>query len=183
MHLGSLSTARDSRAMYGPFRSGSSLGSDRSHSSVRASVYIHDLADMDEALLNSGPSASPSGIEELDARVRSRQPAANTLSKSELNRKISTSPARSNAEWGAIFQQKARAAEVAGKFSRGTSLETGGKTWISPRYSPAVAAAVTAKRSGAESVIAVRSMGSTENSPDPALVGKLFFPTRMNFIQ
>lgn len=52
--LGSISRAADSRRTYGfgPFRPGSNRGSDRSHTSLSTSVFIHDLRAMDEAILN-----------------------------------------------------------------------------------------------------------------------------------
>lgn len=55
--LGSFSGASDSRLWNGFNPVGSSLGLERSHSSARAHVYIHDFAAMDEALLQSGTAA------------------------------------------------------------------------------------------------------------------------------
>jgi hypothetical protein len=52
--LGSMSSAGDSRSQYGFNPFGSSIGGYRNHSSAHATVYIHDFAAMDEALLNSG---------------------------------------------------------------------------------------------------------------------------------
>lgn len=61
--LGGVSSAQSARSSYGPLRSGTSTGLSRSASSMSASVYIHDLRAMDEALLNSVPdSPSPSAI-------------------------------------------------------------------------------------------------------------------------
>jgi hypothetical protein len=54
IHLGSVSRAAEGRttAGFGPFRSGSGYGRDVSHSGMSASVYIHDLREMDAAVLN-----------------------------------------------------------------------------------------------------------------------------------
>lgn len=61
--LGGVGSAQSGRSSYGPLRSGSSIGSSQSASSMSTSVYIHDLRAMDEALLNSVPdSPTPSAI-------------------------------------------------------------------------------------------------------------------------
>jgi len=52
--LGGVSSSRTSTNQYGPFRSGSSIGSGLSHSSVNTSVYIHDFQLMDKILLAEG---------------------------------------------------------------------------------------------------------------------------------
>lgn len=51
MMLGGIDRAASARSSYGPAWRGSSLGVERSSSSVSAHVFIHDLRDMDEALL------------------------------------------------------------------------------------------------------------------------------------
>lgn len=57
--LGSVSGARDSRTWNGFSPVGSSLGLDRNYSSARATVYIHDFAAMDEALLAEAAELRP----------------------------------------------------------------------------------------------------------------------------
>lgn len=54
--LGGMKTARSSRSSYGFSPFGSTLGLERSGSTMSVSVYIHDFAAMDEYLLNQ---ASP----------------------------------------------------------------------------------------------------------------------------
>lgn len=57
--LGGISSARDARTWNGFGLPGSSLGLERSHSSVSASVSIHDFAAMDEALLREAAARNP----------------------------------------------------------------------------------------------------------------------------
>ncbi len=52
--LGGVSRAADARTTAGFLPWGSSIGNERSHSSARVHVYIHDLEAMDQALLNAG---------------------------------------------------------------------------------------------------------------------------------
>ena len=99
--LGGVSSAQSARSSYGPLRSGTSTGLSRSASSMSASVYIHDLRAMDEALLNSVPdSPSPSAI-----RGGNRMPPA------EAARTEVASPA----EKALKFERLAKQAEAAGK--------------------------------------------------------------------
>ena len=101
--LGGVNSAQSAGSSYGPLRSGSSIGLSRSASSMSASVYIHDLRAMDEALLNSVPdSPSPSAI-----RGGSRMPPA------EAARVDASSPA----EKALKFERLAKQAEAAGKSS------------------------------------------------------------------
>lgn len=55
VYLGGVKRAADSRSQYGfgPLRAGSSIGSERSASSLSAHVYIHDFDEMDRMLLNT----------------------------------------------------------------------------------------------------------------------------------
>ena len=99
--LGGVSSAESARSNYGPLRSGTSTGLSRSASSMSASVYIHDLRAMDEALLNSVPdSPSPSAI-----RGPSRVPSDETV-RGEV-----VSPA----EKATKFERLAKQAEAAEK--------------------------------------------------------------------
>jgi hypothetical protein len=76
--LGSMSGAGDfrSRSGFSPF--GSSVGGYRNHSSANATVYIHDFAAMDEALLaqpvatrlTERPQQRPVVVDPLVARAR-----------------------------------------------------------------------------------------------------------------
>ncbi|MFQ5732389.1 MAG: hypothetical protein ACE5KM_10610 [Planctomycetaceae bacterium] len=50
-YLGSVARAGEGRKSFGPFQRGSSVGLFREHSGVSASVYIHDLREMDQRLL------------------------------------------------------------------------------------------------------------------------------------
>jgi hypothetical protein len=61
IHLGSVSRAAAGRrtAGFGPFRSGFGYGRDVSHSGVSASVYIHDLREMDAAALRQAAAMQP----------------------------------------------------------------------------------------------------------------------------
>lgn len=51
IQIGRVNGARTARGTAGPFRSGTSTGFDRNASQVTASVWIHDFASMDRALL------------------------------------------------------------------------------------------------------------------------------------
>lgn len=70
--LGGVSSSRTSTNQYGPFRSGSSIGSGLSHSSVSTSVYIHDFQLMDKILLAEGKRRlqSPLVKRSTDSRVQ-----------------------------------------------------------------------------------------------------------------
>jgi hypothetical protein len=68
--LGGVGSAQSSRSSFGRGRPGSSVGMSRSSSSMSASVYIHDLRAMDEAILNSVPD-SPSSSNSRSSSMRS----------------------------------------------------------------------------------------------------------------
>lgn len=71
-HLGSLSTGRDFDARFGPFPAGRVCIRERTHSDLSASVFIHDLAEMDSLILNRPDSAPPLSFEESEAESRRR---------------------------------------------------------------------------------------------------------------
>ncbi len=56
MHLGSVNSARSGRVTTGPFRNGSSFGQELTGSSLSVGVRIHDLREMDEAILAGAPA-------------------------------------------------------------------------------------------------------------------------------
>lgn len=56
--LGGVSRAGASRSSYGPFRSGTSSGFFRQNAAASTKAWIHDLASMDERLLQSRSSKS-----------------------------------------------------------------------------------------------------------------------------
>jgi len=68
--LGGVNSAATGRTVNGPFPSGTASGREAQGSSMRASVYIHDLRAMDEALLASAPSAAPGNDWEQKLAVR-----------------------------------------------------------------------------------------------------------------
>lgn len=74
MHLGSVNSARSGRVTTGPFRSGSSMGLDRTGSSMSVGVSIHDLHELDEAILAQGQNAMmDAGLEPHAARLAARR--------------------------------------------------------------------------------------------------------------
>jgi hypothetical protein len=103
--LGGVNSAQSGRSQSGPFRSGPTVGSSRQATSISATVYIHDLQAMDEALLNSGPSDSEG--DRSSVRMSARRADAH-----ELTPEAPVSPAGKIAK----FEQLARKAVAAGKF-------------------------------------------------------------------
>ena len=57
--LGSISRARSSWQRHGPLGLGSSVGQERSRTTITARAWIHDLAAMDRALLAEGRQSLP----------------------------------------------------------------------------------------------------------------------------
>ncbi len=103
--LGGVSSAQSSRARYGFYQPGSSIGQSRSSNSMSVGVTIIDLRAMDEAILNSVPD-----------RPQSTSPVARhaaAIECSSANR--SQEPAReieSTADRAAKFERLARKAEA-----------------------------------------------------------------------
>ena len=85
MYLGGVSSGRSARSTYGPLRSGTSLGSEYSGSSMSVGVYIHDLRAMDEALLALGGGARPAdnAWEQRLTERRASSPASAVASRSD----------------------------------------------------------------------------------------------------
>ena len=107
-HLGSLGVASSGRVSSGRFRPGTSTGLERSASSLSVSVYIHDLLEMDEALLSQ--DASTGDVRDpWSARLNERRAA--TL------RGVAQVPGESDAPKAARYEQLARDAEVKRKMS------------------------------------------------------------------
>lgn len=99
--LGSVNSADSFRQNYGPFPSGTTRGSGLSGGSMSASVYIIDLQEMDEAILNSVPD-SPVPLTLRPRTIgNAPEPAAREV--------VST------AEKAANFERMAKQAETAGK--------------------------------------------------------------------
>ncbi|MCA8984312.1 MAG: hypothetical protein R3C12_03345 [Planctomycetaceae bacterium] len=98
-HLGSLSTGRDFDARFGPFPAGRVRLREQTHSSLSASVFIHDLAEMDSLLLNRPNSAPPFPFEESEAESRKRTAAGMTapLNPRDRNVRRSTLPVAATA--------------------------------------------------------------------------------------
>ena len=75
-HLGSVNSAAAARSWTGPFRTNTSLGLEARGSSMSAGVYIHDLREMDEALLAQARNSKTMDVwEQRLAERRSQQPA------------------------------------------------------------------------------------------------------------
>lgn len=72
--LGGVSSAQSGRTQYGPLGTGPALGLTRQSSSVSASVTIHDLRAMDEALLKSAPSVAEPNRPKADSRIANPVP-------------------------------------------------------------------------------------------------------------
>ena len=113
--LGGVSSAQSGRIQNGPIPTVTSRGFSRQATSISASVYIHDLQGMDEAILNtpSSDAANPSTTTRtraanLAARLKARRAA-------ELE-PLSAEPEDSGAK-AAKFEQLALKAEKAGKAS------------------------------------------------------------------
>lgn len=113
MHLGSVNTARSGRVTTGPFRSGSSMGLERTGSSMSAGVYIHDLHEMDEAILAQGQhSALDAGLEPHAARLAARRNAG-----VEAMPVKPASPSVDRIAQASRYEKLARDAEAKGKKS------------------------------------------------------------------
>lgn len=111
--LGGVGSAASGRTTTGPFRSGSSLGLERQSNSMSASVYIHDLRAMDEALLATGIADDAVGMADYSARLSSR---FGRLAEPRSSAKGAAPADRLDTEAEACrFEGLARAAEAKGK--------------------------------------------------------------------
>lgn len=108
MHLGGMGAASSGRTTPGPFRPGTSSGLERSASSMSASVYIHDLRAMDEALLAQGTHLSNES-DPWSARLNERRAA--------YSRGVVSIPAEDTKAKAARYEQLARDAEANRKSS------------------------------------------------------------------
>lgn len=88
-YLGGVSSFQAGRSQYGPLRSGTSMGYSAQSSSMSASVYIHDLRAMDEAILNSvGRTSDGSAmIGGNSGRISQPNPASETTASPAEKRK------------------------------------------------------------------------------------------------
>jgi hypothetical protein len=113
MHLGSVNSAASGRITTGPFRSGSSIGLERTASSMSVGVFIHDLAAMDQALLNQGRNPAANDVAPYAARLAARRGQS-----VESAGQAAIPPERpDSAGQAARFEQLARDAEARGKAS------------------------------------------------------------------
>lgn len=113
--LGSVGSASSFRQTTGPWRTGSTLGSERSQTSASAGVYIHDLRAMDEAILASSPATSPDRADFFEAQLMVRQRGPFTqLPATEMAPGSALSSAVGEAE---RFEKLARVAAAKGKDS------------------------------------------------------------------
>ena len=103
IYLGGVSSFQAGRSQYGPLRSGTSMGYSAQSSSMSASVYIHDLRAMDEAILNSVGRTSGGG--EFNAGVTGHRGQPNIASET------TASPAEKRKK----FEELALKSEAAGK--------------------------------------------------------------------
>jgi len=110
IYLGGASSAQSGRSQYGPFRSGPSSGLTRTATSMSATVSIHDLHAMDEELLNSAPSSTPSAASDVRGTAGS---IAARLAARETAKQVEVEPVDKAAQ----FEQLAKKAEEAGKAS------------------------------------------------------------------
>jgi hypothetical protein len=103
--MGGVSSAESGRSQYGPLRSGTSTGYSRQSTSISTHVYIIDLNEMDQAILNS-TSPTSGGIRsvtnELAVRPRREPMPINAASPLEKAKK---------------FEELARNSEKTGKTS------------------------------------------------------------------
>lgn len=71
--VGSVNSAAMGRVTYGPLPSGSALGLQTRSSSLSASVFIHDLQAMDEALLSAPTGLTKTNQSPWEERLAQRQ--------------------------------------------------------------------------------------------------------------
>lgn len=78
VYLGGVGSAAYGRSTAGPFRSGYGFGMQRAHSGMSVHARIHDLSEMDRALLGRPTAEPPLGNPNAEHAWRqlSRQPAA-----------------------------------------------------------------------------------------------------------
>ncbi|HUQ68600.1 MAG TPA: hypothetical protein VM165_03695 [Planctomycetaceae bacterium] len=111
-HLGSVNSARSGRVTTGPFRSGSSLGSELTGSSMSVGVFIHDLQAMDEAILAQGRGGEVADdLQPYVARLAERRNGTGEASAAKATDRTD------HIAQAARFEQLARDAEVKGKAS------------------------------------------------------------------
>jgi hypothetical protein len=110
MHLGSVNSAASGRITTGPFRSGSSIGLERTASSMSVGVFIHDLQAMDEALLNQGR-----GVNDVVSPYAARLAARRGQSVGSAGQAAAPPERPDSAAQAARFEQLARDAEAKGK--------------------------------------------------------------------
>ena len=113
--IGRVGSANSFRQSAGPFRTGSTLGGERSHTSVSSSVYIHDLRAMDEALLATAPATSRDRADFFEAQLMVRQRGPFTqLPAAEMVHGSTPATSLNEAE---RFEKLARVAAAKGKDS------------------------------------------------------------------
>lgn len=113
--VASVARAASGRKSFGlPPRVGSSLGLSRSHSSVRTSVWIHDLRAIDEAVLNAASQPAP---EPVDPRFAALRGASSSATKSRISgsESLLESSGRASHLSAERFLRLGRAAEKRGK--------------------------------------------------------------------
>ena len=151
VYMGGINRAATGRNEFGtpllpfrPFRS-TAIGTERSASSMRMSVYVHDLAAMDEELLSRPTSYRPGPLTTLQPRGGSIAGLGNTLQPRNTTHggawqpsssASPTRPAVSVAEVRAqrVGQQATRADEATGFFDRGRKAEEAGKANVAKIY-------------------------------------------------
>jgi hypothetical protein len=98
VHLGSVNAAAAGRTVVGPLPSGSSVGLQTRGSSVSATVFIHDLRAMDEALLASAPGG------ETESPWAQRLAERRGMPSAAVAAHATPSPSRAG-QWEALAQQ------------------------------------------------------------------------------
>lgn len=151
VYLGGVNRARSGRNEFGapllPFGN-RSIGLDRSATSARVSVYIHDFQAMDEYLLSRPTRAFPGGYAARGSLVDTRRPAAlptraralaadTWQSRADRFQRATAGPAAMGvAELRAKHQRDAvaRQAEAEQFFQRGKHAEAAGKPGVAKIY-------------------------------------------------
>ncbi|HCS53247.1 hypothetical protein [Rubinisphaera sp.] len=97
-HLGSLSTARDSRFHSRTWPRGSSTSRSLTHQSVSVSAHIHNFEEMDELLLQQGKQSLPLPLEsELPSNLHFRS-FRQTADVNPVHRKVRSSAPITNSQ-------------------------------------------------------------------------------------
>uniref|UniRef100_A0A7C2NWB3 Uncharacterized protein n=1 Tax=Schlesneria paludicola TaxID=360056 RepID=A0A7C2NWB3_9PLAN len=111
-HLGSVNSARSGRVTTGPFRSGSSMGLERTGASMSVGVYIHDLQAMDEALLAQGRGVGiADDVQPYVSRLTARRGGPAAVPADRMSQPVD------HVAQAARFELLAREAEAKGKAS------------------------------------------------------------------